>query len=80
MEIHAIHPTSPRSFSCAHYISRAQGGLGIEQNILTLCTKCHAKFDGADREEMRPVLRAHLKGCYEGWNEADLVYKKEGER
>ena len=25
----------------AHYIARSQGGLGIEENIVTLCLRCH---------------------------------------
>ena len=29
----------------AHYIPRSKGGLGIEQNIVTLCRPCHDKLD-----------------------------------
>ena len=33
----------------AHYISRAQGGLGIPENVVTLCYVCHDQYDnGAD--------------------------------
>ena len=29
----------------AHYIPRSKGGLGIEQNIVTLCPDCHYRLD-----------------------------------
>ena len=29
----------------SHYISRAKGGLGIEQNIVTMCIHCHNAYD-----------------------------------
>lgn len=32
-------------FPNAHYLSRARGGLGIEQNIVTLCPDCHFEYD-----------------------------------
>ena len=35
-----------------HYISRAQGGLGIEENVVTGCQECHHEYDnGAKREQ-----------------------------
>ena len=65
-------------FSNAHYISRAQGGLGIEKNILTLCWDCHQAYDGPERNTLRPILRRYLREHYDDWNEEDLTYKKEG--
>ena len=64
------------SFSCAHYISRAQGGLGIAENILTLCPVCHWEYDGTERNNLRPILRRYLREHYEDWNEEALTYKK----
>ena len=69
---------APLAFSCAHYISRAQGGLGIEENILTLCWDCHQEYDGARRQELRPILARHLREHYAGWDESKLTYRKEG--
>lgn len=70
-------PTSnPIAFSCAHYISRAQGGLGIEENILTLCPSCHRQYDGAERDMLKPILTRHLKDHYENWTESKLLYRK----
>lgn len=70
---------APLAFSCAHYIARSQGGLGIEENILTLCPKCHMQYDNTTlRSVYRPILARHLREHYEGWDENNLTYKKEG--
>ena len=68
----------------AHYISRAHGGLGIEQNIVTLCTGfgngCHYRFDNgtaAERAEIGEIIREYLRSCYPDWDEAGLIYKGE---
>ena len=69
----------------AHFIPRSKGGLGIEENIITLCTeltpnKCHRRYDFGtkeEREEIREYLREYLKSKYPNWNEDDLYYKKQ---
>jgi 5-methylcytosine-specific restriction endonuclease McrA len=69
--------TNPLAFSNAHYIPRSQGGLGIEQNTLTLCWECHLEFDNSEnREVMKGVLRGHLKSKHPDWDEENLIYKK----
>lgn len=61
----------------AHYISRAHGGLGIEQNIVTLCADCHRAYDqSAAREWFGAVIRRYLKSKYPDWDEKKLVYHK----
>jgi 5-methylcytosine-specific restriction endonuclease McrA len=68
----------------AHYISRQKGGLGIEQNIVTLCTeltenKCHRRYDFGTKEErlkIKEKIKEYLQSKYENWNEDDLIYKK----
>ena len=61
----------------AHFISRAKGGMGIEENIVTLCANCHRCFDHTDeRPEYRNYIRAYLKTKYPNWNEESLVYRK----
>lgn len=69
--------SNPLAFSNAHYIPRSQGGLGIEENILTLDWECHLKFDQSDeRSEMRGFLRGYLKSKHPDWDEKKLIYKK----
>lgn len=68
---------SPCAQPNAHYISRAQGGLGIERNIVTLCANCHRRYDQtADRAEIRLDLREYLESKYPDWDESQLIYKK----
>ena len=68
----------------AHYIPRSKGGLGIEQNIVTLCTemtlnKCHRRFDFGTKEERKEIgekIENYLKSKYDNWNKEDLYYKR----
>ena len=72
-----IHCGAPGSPSNAHYISRAHGGLGIEENILTLCWPCHLEYDqGPDREALREEFREYLMSKYPDWREENLIYRR----
>ena len=67
--------------SCCHYISRAGtyegSGLGIEENILTLCNNCHYRYDNTSlRPVLKEYLKNYLKSKYDNWNEENLVYNK----
>jgi 5-methylcytosine-specific restriction endonuclease McrA len=65
------------AFSNAHFISRAQGGKGIEENILTLCPDCHRKYDQTTaREGMKAFFRGYLRTMYPAWDENKIYYKK----
>lgn len=67
----------------AHYIPRRKGGLGIEENIVTLCTnftknKCHYMYDHStrqNREKYGIMISEYLKSKYPHWNEEMLYYK-----
>lgn len=63
----------------AHFIPRSKGGLGIEENIFTACTRltqndCHYKFDeyGVGRDKVREYLISQ----YPNWSEDKLKYRK----
>lgn len=61
----------------AHFISRAHGGLGIEENILTVCRSCHDMMDNStERRVMLQIAEAYLRENYRNWNKKDLVYDK----
>lgn len=67
----------------AHYIPRRKGGLGIERNIVTLCTeltknKCHRKFDFGTKQERafyKEKIRNYLISKYPDWDESKLYFK-----
>lgn len=68
-------------FPEAHFIPRSKGGLGIPENILTLCRPCHDMFDNGDRRQkalMRDYFREYFKRFYPEWEEKNLYYHKEG--
>lgn len=67
----------PLAFSNAHYIRRSRGGLGIEENILTLCWPCHQRFDSEADMELFEELGEYLKSCYKDWSIEKLTYRKE---
>lgn len=61
----------------AHYISRAKGGLGIEQNIVTACMSCHYAMDNTtERPYFLKTAKQYLSAKYQGWDEENLIYKK----
>ena len=80
---------SPYGDPVAHVVRRSQGGMGIEQNIVTLCPDCHRAYDaganlwrfgaGTTRESLYCRLVAHLKGFYPGWTREEMIYRKENE-
>ena len=67
-------------FPHCHFVAKSQGGLGIEQNIVTLCDSCHYAYDNT---EQRPILRIliqeYLEEKYPDWDETELYYKKGAE-
>jgi 5-methylcytosine-specific restriction endonuclease McrA len=70
---------SPAAAPCAHFIARSHGGLGIEENIVTLCADCHRAYDQSPAHEWyKSVIRRYLKSKYPGWDERQLVYRKYG--
>lgn len=49
----------------AHFVARSQGGLGIEQNIITLCPQCHFEYDnGKNRKGYKALISAYLERLY----------------
>lgn len=66
------------TFANAHYIKRSQGGLGIEENVVTLCPECHYQEDfGQNTKYYEQYIENYLKGIYgANWSKEKLIYKK----
>lgn len=61
----------------AHFIPRSAGGLGIEENIVTLCMECHERYDHTtDRKNIEKLIRKYLKSHYPEWEKLNLIYTK----
>lgn len=68
---------SPYAAPNAHYIPRSRGGLGVEENVVTLCAVCHDQYDnGPGRKAAEEEIRRYLKGKYPDWDESRLRYRK----
>lgn len=61
----------------AHVIPRSHGGLGVPQNIITVCRSCHDKLDNStNRQQMLDVAVAYLKRYYPDISQTDVIYQK----
>lgn len=61
----------------AHFIPRSQGGLGIEQNVLTLCVSCHHEMDnGKNSNTYKCAARRYLEALYPNFTDKERVYVK----
>lgn len=67
---------TPHNLQVAHYISRSNGGLGIVENLVLLCIKCHKDYDqSTSRERIRNYLHVYLSRYYDMEN-TNLIYRK----
>ena len=78
---------SPGGPHC-HIVRRSQGGMGVEQNIVTLCGPCHYALDEGlylnrlrplglnSQQDVRDYVINYIKGFYPDWTEESVKYKK----
>ena len=59
----------------SHYIPRSLGGLGIEENVVTMCIACHEQYE-RNRKKLKPRVASYLRACYPDWDDTELVYHK----
>ena len=71
-----IYCGSPHGIQVHHFIERSRGGMGIEQNLVSLCYRCHAKLHGGDTE-IKNFCWEYLHERYPDYTERDLIYRKE---
>lgn len=68
---------SPEARGEAHFVNRSQGGLGIEENIVTACRNCHREMDnGLNTKVYRSIAEEYLRSKYPNWNKSKLVFNK----
>ena len=58
-----------------HFVKRSQLGLGIEQNLVCACVKCHMIQESGDAK-LNEYMRMYLSSLYENWDELKLTYDK----
>ena len=65
---------SPYNLSCAHFIGRGRGGLGIEENLGMACFQCHTELDnGKDGDILHQAFEDYLKSKYPSWDRGKLI-------
>ena len=61
----------------AHIVRRSQGGMGVVENIVTLCPNCHRELDeGKNHEMLMSVVVEYIKGFYPDWTPESVTYRK----
>ena len=63
----------------SHVVRRSQGGLGIPQNVVCHCWRCHLMYDLRTSEAVRIKTIAYIKSKYPGWTEEAMKYSKWGD-
>ena len=62
----------------AHIQSRAYGGSGQEENIVTACFQCHHMLDQSiHRKDMLEHAKQYLIGIYDDWEDMDFTYRRD---
>lgn len=71
-----------------HVVRRSAGGLGVEENIVTLCPRCHSAFDEghfldrlnplgfSSRAEIKAFIYEYMESLYPGWTPEKVTYRK----
>lgn len=76
---HCFKCGSYRNLETAHYISRANAGKGIEQNLAMMCHSCHYEYDFTpNRKAIAEEFRKYLDDLYPDFVHEDRFYKKGG--
>lgn len=61
----------------AHIVPRSKGGLGVANNIVTLCMKCHFEMDQTEkRGEMLERAKEYIRQFDPEWTEESVTYSK----
>lgn len=68
---------SPEGQPNAHVVPRSDNGMGIEENIVTLCWNCHRRYDNTEeRNALKSEIIDYLKRFYPDWDERKMRYEK----
>lgn len=61
----------------AHIVPRSHGGLGVERNIITVCTECHQAMDqGRYRECFVRTAQEYIRSKYGEWSREEVTYRR----
>lgn len=76
-----VYCNSPYALQIAHvFVNRSHGGLGVKENLVTLCIEHHMSLDNGRLEKSKPirdVIEFYLRHNYGEIDIDSLKYKKE---
>lgn len=65
------------NLTLAHYISRAHNGLGIKENLGTVCIYCHHEMDHTSKRQKKlEEFRIYLDSHYPDFPDEERVWKR----
>ena len=50
--------------------------MGVEQNLVSLCYKCHARLHSGEKQ-IEDFCEEYLKTLYPNWTEESVIYRKD---
>lgn len=67
---------SPYNIEVHHLVERSRGGMGVEENLVCLCSRCHRKLHDTEDGEIKGFIREYLSNHYDGWDESNYIRRK----
>lgn len=67
---------SNRNLHAHHYIYRSHLGLGIEENLVMICKRCHINVHERDDGTLKNKLKKHLDKHYPEFSDEQRKYNK----
>jgi 5-methylcytosine-specific restriction endonuclease McrA len=68
---------SIHNLTIAHFISRAKSGMGVKENLVTLCIFCHHEMDnGKNSLEIKARVKKYLDNLYPDFTDEMRIYDK----
>jgi 5-methylcytosine-specific restriction endonuclease McrA len=71
---------SSQMLTIADYVPRSKGGLGIPENLVLLCMKCHEEFDHSKYSNISDIhsikIFKYLSNLYPHFEHCNRFYKR----
>lgn len=71
-----IYCGAPKSIELHHVVSRGRGGMGIESNLVCLCSRHHRELHNGSGA-VKQFCIEYLSSRYEGWTEEDQIFRRD---
>lgn len=62
--------------SLHHFVPRSKCGMGISENLVTLCRHCHFKVHNNSKLNFQSRIKIYLDTLYPGFKKTDRIHNK----